>query len=451
MTFFAPRSSRIRRKRRSDSDNELPLGAKVNRSTDHSPVSDMLQLQRTVGNKAAQKLLDSPSTDPVVQRLTSYKSYKKSTSAWGKRDHIRALDVAYKAYMKQESGLNGNDKLVRLKQLVELCDAYLTDPTRQTSKRRAGVITLKQQLLTEINKIKVDFVGGEFSEGNVTERKDKVLGGQMNKLDYIKYSFGVTQETDDQGVTTDKKVEGGELEAYFKPQVDRDPMVAQTRGAPAGIPTDNPKFAERAVATYEVAKLLDPSIIPPTFMAKHQRDNQLVDGFIMKKVEGVTGSTKVDGDYAFDVYKNDPIYRQQMSKLMLLDFICGQVDRHPGNYMIETSKEGKVIAVHGIDNDLSFGDKYTDTTYGGNKIGNQHIFKNYISAGGDVTELTEIDRKMAERIITLAGQPQVLRAVLSGLLSSSEVDAAIGRLLSLANFLRPLVNGSDQRIKTKWE
>lgn len=451
MTFFASRSSRVRRKRRSDSENEYSLEAKINRSTDHSPVSDMLQLQRMVGNKASQKLLDAPSSDPVVQRLISYKSYKKSTSAWGKRDHIRVLDLAYKAYLKDEPGLNGNDKLVRLKRLVELCDLYLNDPTRQKSKRRAGVINLKQQLLAEINKIRVDFVGGEFSEGNVTERKDKVLGGQMNKLDYIKYSFGVTQVTDDEGVTTDKKVEGGELEAYFKPQVDSDPMVAQTRGASAGIPTDNPKFAERAVATYEVAKLLDPSIIPPTFMAKHQRDNQLVDGFIMKKVEGVTGATKINGNYAFNVYKNDPIYRQQMSKLMLLDFICGQVDRHPGNYMIETDKEGKVIAVHGIDNDLSFGDKYTDTTYGGNKIANPNIFKNYVSAGGDVTELTEIDRKMAERIITLAGQPQTLRAVLSGLLSSSEVDAAVSRLLSLAKFLRPLVNSSDQRIKTKWE
>lgn len=465
MKDFAAPVKKIRRKRMADSEIDEPVKTTKIQATRDTTTSDILHMQGAMGNRAVQRMLTGQQTQtPQIQRLMTYKKYKKETSAWGARNHIKALDVAFKAYSRDQGNLNGNDKLTRLQALVTLCDAYLADPKRQQSKRRDGVEDLKQELLNEIAALKSDMTGDEFTDDNVTETRDKVVGGQMNKLDYVKYNFGVTQDVDDEGVAQDKKVAGGEFEGYFKQQTYNDQKLQHTRGQWTGINAQDPKYAERSVATYEIAKLLDPSIIPPTFLAKHSRDGQEVEGFVMKIVQGIGGDKQIEVEGEEDdrgnplkrsaatMYQNDPVYRQSMSKLMLLDFICGQVDRHSGNYIIQLGKDGKVTGVVGIDNDLSFGENFTDLDYAKQARGVKgHMFNNFISAGGDVKDLNEIDKKFAERIVQLSQNTGKIRAVLGGLLSDGEVNAAVSRLTSLANFLRPLLNSNSPIIKSKWE
>jgi hypothetical protein len=405
----------------------------------------ILQLQRTIGNQAVLRQLEGKKQPtPTIQRLMTYKQFYWATWALGKRNESKWLTLSYKNYLQDAPGLTDHRKLVRLKQLIQLCDGYLDHPKRQKSKRRKGIIKAKNEMLAEIESLKKDLTGDEFTEGNIDERQREVLGGQMNKLDYIKYSFGMTQVTDDSGTVTDKKIEGGSFEGYFKPNVESDPILGRTRGPWTGIQEDNPRYAERAVATYELAKLLDPSLIPPTFLAKHTRNGEVKLGQMMEKVEGETGNKSTAN-------KNDPIFRQAMSKLMMLDFICGQVDRHPGNYIIQTDGT-KVVGVVGIDNDLAFGDKFTDLTYGGGAfIKNPDLFKRMVSAGGNVTALNEIDRAFAEKIILLVTQTDKITKALQSLLSDGEIAATISRLTALANFLRPLVTSNDDKIVSKWE
>ena len=45
---------------------------------------------------------------------------------------------------------------------------------------------------------------------------------------------------------------------------------------------------------------------------------------------------------------------QQLSDIEVLDFICGNVDRHMGN-LIYTVENNKIVSVKGVDNDSSFG------------------------------------------------------------------------------------------------
>lgn len=49
---------------------------------------------------------------------------------------------------------------------------------------------------------------------------------------------------------------------------------------------------------------------------------------------------------------------KQIADLQALDFLCGNVDRHDGNFSFQISKDRppRVLGIKGFDNDTSFGD-----------------------------------------------------------------------------------------------
>ena len=63
----------------------------------------------------------------------------------------------------------------------------------------------------------------------------------------------------------------------------------------------------------------------------------------MHKITDPAEQTKIKGDVA-----------QKLNKLMWLDLITGQGDRHWGNYFIHVDKDTHEVTVKGIDNDASF-------------------------------------------------------------------------------------------------
>ena len=48
-------------------------------------------------------------------------------------------------------------------------------------------------------------------------------------------------------------------------------------------------------------------------------------------------------------------FLRQLSDIQVMDYICGNVDRHFGNLMYKVNEKGKIIGVEAIDNDMSFG------------------------------------------------------------------------------------------------
>lgn len=62
---------------------------------------------------------------------------------------------------------------------------------------------------------------------------------------------------------------------------------------------------------------------------------------------------ELDTVVAFDM--RDPLLREKLTDLQWLDALCGQVDRHAHNYLVQTASDGAVTGVTGIDNDFAFG------------------------------------------------------------------------------------------------
>ncbi len=116
-------------------------------------------------------------------------------------------------------------------------------------------------------------------------------------------------------------------------------------------------------------------------------------------------------------------------KLQVLDIICGQVDRHPGNYFIDD--KGKVSA---IDQDCSFGV---------NAMPKGVDVRNQPSLGGIVPNMGSLMLRMPgvitgsvqERILALWDDAEGLKASLQGLITGPEIKKTLERLEMLVNHI----------------
>src|SRR5262245_62468632 len=54
----------------------------------------------------------------------------------------------------------------------------------------------------------------------------------------------------------------------------------------------------------------------------------------------------------------DPNLRKDLVRLKMSDFVSGQIDRHPGNYIVNRDRNGNYAGLKGIDNDLSWGKNF---------------------------------------------------------------------------------------------
>ncbi len=400
-----------------------------------------------------------------IQRLMSVAAFRKETKLSflgighkGKSDtFMNGVAASLNAYHGRLATEPAPARIKLLDTLSHIISQWLHGKGTQSS-RRDAIYKVKLEVDAEIYTLRQSLKtapaaqAADFTDANRTGGEDEKYGEAMNKLDEIVYNFML--ETDDTGVI--RKTAGGEFIALFKQQLAEDPIQAEGkmhRGL--GIPRNNPKFAERNLAMQEVDKLLGANVIPPTFLAQH---NGKI-GFIMEKVIGKTmrqlgqeatagGPNSEAAAFGANVLTN-PQVRKGLSRLYLLDQICGQVDRHHGNYMIVIEK-GVIKGVKGIDNDLAFADQINlNETLDTRK--NRPERDRYTS-GKLVDELREIDRGFAQRIVQLAQKPDALRNVLQPLLTPLEIEETVKRLDRLAEFLRPmLANPKDGVMKTKWE
>ncbi len=117
-------------------------------------------------------------------------------------------------------------------------------------------------------------------------------------------------------------------------------------------------------------------------------------------------------------------------KLQILDIICGQVDRHPGNYFIDG--DGNVT---GIDQDCAFGI---------NAMPRGVDVRNQPSLGGIVPNMgslmlrfpTVITKSIAEDVLTLWEDRETLKASLASLITDAEISATLDRLERLVDHIK---------------
>ncbi len=126
------------------------------------------------------------------------------------------------------------------------------------------------------------------------------------------------------------------------------PTAENGWGAYAGIDRENPRTATRNLATQALGEALGFKVIAPTELGVVPGDSGMTLGLVMDRAGGKTGNRT-----------DPPLFlrgdvRAELVKLQILDLLCGQVDRHGGNYFIELP-EGGQAQIRGIDNDQSFG------------------------------------------------------------------------------------------------
>ncbi|HSI84189.1 MAG: hypothetical protein ACAI35_13430 [Candidatus Methylacidiphilales bacterium] len=118
---------------------------------------------------------------------------------------------------------------------------------------------------------------------------------------------------------------------------------------------------------------------------------------------------------------NDPDVQRGLVGLQLTDFLCGQLDRHSGNYFIKPRGEDGPAKVTGIDNDISFGTNPTDAR----------------RPEGQLLPLPPvIDRNMADKVDALSEKQ--IRDDLQGILPEREIDATVARMRQMQEHVTAL-------------
>ena len=135
-------------------------------------------------------------------------------------------------------------------------------------------------------------------------------------------------------------------------------MVMETAGIEVGANLTN-----RNCAMSDMARLLDCSyLLANSVPMKVKVDGKEQVGVFMEAAKGCDINRLKTGDLILeaDVQSfESPALIQQISDLQVLDFVCGNIDRHPGNMLYQFKKDGngQIIAtgIQGIDNDCAFG------------------------------------------------------------------------------------------------
>ena len=200
-------------------------------------------------------------------------------------------------------------------------------------------------------------------------------------------------------------------------------------GIPDGARSDQRNSAMTDIAAYMGLNHILAKAVPMQVIY----DDQVIDGTFMENANGedVTRLTLESKMMQADKESfNNPSLLKQLADMQILDYICGNTDRHSGNmlYTLETDKDGKmmVTGIVGIDNDNSFGTFLFDKDGG----------------SAELTTLDKIGVITQSCYQTVSNMtPDALKVILGDKLSVEEINAAAKRLELLKKEL------STERIK----
>lgn len=199
-------------------------------------------------------------------------------------------------------------------------------------------------------------------------------------------------------------------------------------------------------AMYEVAKLLGcEKLIAKAVPMEVSNGDQVLKGTFMENAEG-SDIFNMKGDDELLAYRkaygpyNKDLYRD-LANLQVLDYICGNVDRHEGNMLYKTTRENgrlKINGLVGIDNDASFPERdFYEQEFQFHDEEYPHIFK--------PENFRYVNRETAD-IIRNMNRAQ-LESVLRGHnISKEAIDRAWNRTLEVKNVLEKMSEKNIQYV-----
>ena len=215
--------------------------------------------------------------------------------------------------------------------------------------------------------------------------------------------------------------------------------VANQKGifASAGI-GDKSRIDQRNSAMTDVARLLGMSgIIAKATPMKIIHNGQVKEGTFMEKAEGEDVRRLTQNSKMLKADKdsfNHPEGLKALANLQVLDYICGNIDRHAGNMLYQFGEEnGKVVltGICGIDNDTSFGTRTFE------KSGVQNITP--------LSSIKNITKSCYESLLTFP--VDTLKVVLADKLSKEELDAVCKRAALLKQRAVEIATGKEKNLK----
>lgn len=199
----------------------------------------------------------------------------------------------------------------------------------------------------------------------------------------------------------------------------------------AGV-SEGSVLESRNAAMSAMADILGvPDILARSVKMEVKNGDKTIKGVFMEQAAGIDMKKLTDDSLL--VKLEEPLQtkmtakaRRQLCDLQVLDFICGNVDRHLGNmtYITKERSDGTVYldGVQGIDNDCAFGVMDLNRHYWGKNRMKGLVDLNYMSDG------------MARHIKMLT--PEILKTTLRPFnLKPEQIDACYDRVVMLQNEL----------------
>ena len=307
------------------------------------------------------------------------------------------------------------------------------DP-RTKAGRRQAIALLEPRVSNEVRLLSAQdsqawltSLGLAASKGTETGR---VFGGQMNQVTEVAY-----------------QTESGDLTGFFKEDkgFNKDTLSHESV---VGIKQTDPNYGARSVALYRLDQLFNAQVTARAEFAVHKGANgKSTLGTVLESVKGQaaskTGFAMTEGHKqqmrqggdATAVSLEDPVLQRGLNKLQLLDAISGQLDRHSGNYHVESDEQGNVLGVTGIDLDMAFGSKMTG------------VDKSHADGAFNYKGLPEfIDEEMGLKILQV--QPGDVRDALTGLLPKAEVEATVARFREVQTAV--MEAQQNKKLRSSW-
>ncbi|MBP3240683.1 MAG: hypothetical protein J6M92_09075 [Oribacterium sp.] len=166
---------------------------------------------------------------------------------------------------------------------------------------------------------------------------------------------------------------------------------------------------------------------------------KMIKGTAMKAAKGIDKKNTGIGfnlsvgsgdfrNYSFHSIENNKDFIRDVANLQVLDYICGNPDRHAANLTYWLDENGKVIGIQGIDNDTSFGEKFVAGK-------NRSV---------DPLNMRVIPKSTADMIMSL--DKDSLRLMLYGYdLTKPEIDACMDRLDTMKTVIETSVNHYNKK------
>ncbi|MDO4731924.1 MAG: hypothetical protein Q4B50_00205 [Bacillota bacterium] len=201
-------------------------------------------------------------------------------------------------------------------------------------------------------------------------------------------------------------------------------IINQNNVQQYGVQADTKSTCSDALRNAAMTSMADylglQNLISRSVPMKLLHNGKEISGVFMEKAVGEDLSQVSSADNLFEAGEaelDNPAAFKSIADLQILDLICGNVDRHPGNMFYQFNEEGKLIGVQGIDNDCSFGKV---------PISENHGQMQFLGT----KDILVISESMAKKVLQL--NEDNLDSVLDAFpFSDDEMNAAMGRIEKL--------------------